>query len=81
MPTKTISIDLDAYERLRKARRTPDESFSRVIKRAHWHEAPRTAAALLEALSHTPAADGQTIQRLDEAQEADVPPEDAWRSR
>lgn len=32
MATKTISIDLEAYERLRRAR-VGDESFSRVIKR------------------------------------------------
>ena len=32
MATKTISIDLEAYERLRGAR-VGDESFSRVIKR------------------------------------------------
>ncbi|OGV73417.1 MAG: hypothetical protein A3K19_10960 [Lentisphaerae bacterium RIFOXYB12_FULL_65_16] len=32
MATKTISIDLEAYERLRRAR-MGDESFSRVIKR------------------------------------------------
>jgi predicted CopG family antitoxin len=36
MPTKTISIDLKAYERLCAARRSPNESFSHVIKRAHW---------------------------------------------
>lgn len=32
MATKTISIDVEAYERLRGAR-VGDESFSRVIKR------------------------------------------------
>lgn len=33
MATKTITIDMEAYRRLVKARREKDESFSRVIKR------------------------------------------------
>lgn len=78
MATKTISIDLDAYERLRAARRSPDESFSRVIKRAHWRDDTRTAAALLDALAETPLVDADALARLDEAQQADTPPEDRW---
>lgn len=33
MPTKTISLELDAYERLKAAKRTPRESFSEVVRR------------------------------------------------
>lgn len=33
MPTKTISLELDAYEKLRKAKRFPRESFSEVVRR------------------------------------------------
>ncbi|BCQ08205.1 hypothetical protein JMUB5695_01630 [Mycobacterium heckeshornense] len=73
MPTKTISIDLEAYERLRAARRSPKESFSRVIKRAHWRNEARTAAALLDALAELPTVGGDVITRLDEAQRADTP--------
>jgi len=78
MPTKTISIDLEAYERLRRARRSPDESFSRVIKRAVWEPTPSTAGRLLEALAGLPPTDEETLARLEAAQAADHPPESAW---
>lgn len=78
MATKTISIDLEAYERLRAARSAPDESFSRVIKRAHWRDEARTAGALLAALAELPAASTDVLDRLDEAQRTDLPPDDPW---
>jgi predicted CopG family antitoxin len=79
MATKTISIDLEPYERLRRARRSPDESFSSVIKRARWPNDLRTAAGLLEALEEALLPDPAAIKRLDEAQRLDIPPEDPWR--
>ncbi|MCB1102272.1 MAG: hypothetical protein KDL10_07910, partial [Kiritimatiellae bacterium] len=33
MPTKTITLELDAYERLKAAKRSPRESFSEVVRR------------------------------------------------
>lgn len=80
MATKTISLDLEAYERLRRARLSPDESFSRVIKRAHWRAEDKTAAGLLAALEEAPLVDETTLDRLEEAQRTDRPPEDPWRS-
>ena len=80
MATKTISIDLEAYERLRRARHAPDESFSRVIKRAQWCAEKRTAAGLLGAFEEAPLPDPEALVRLDEAQRADAPPEDPWHS-
>ena len=80
MATKTISIDLDAYERLRQARVRPDESFSLVIKRARWEKVRSTGSALLKALTHAPKVDPAVLERLEEAQRSDLPPGDAWSS-
>lgn len=79
MATKTISIDLEAYERLRQARRTRSESFSMVIKRAHWPAPPRTAGAFLKALEGAPVLGEEVLDRLDKGQSGDLPPEDPWR--
>jgi predicted CopG family antitoxin len=80
MATKTISIDLEAYERLREARLSPDESFSRVIKRARWQNERKTAAKLLRALQDAPLPDPTMLDRLDEAQRKAAPPGDPWHS-
>lgn len=79
MATKTISIDMEAYERLRRARRHARESFSQVIKRAEWPTPPRTAGAVLKALDTAPLLERDTIEHLDQAQRTDAPPEDEWR--
>ena len=81
MATKTISIDIEAYEKLRRARRTRNESFSMVIKRAVWPTPPHTAAAMLTALHTAPVLDEETLTRLERAQAEDLPPEDPWATR
>jgi predicted CopG family antitoxin len=78
MPTKTISVDLEAYEALRRARRTPKESFSQVIRRARWSDRAKTCDDLLKALPGFPVASDEVVRRLDEAQAADTPPDSPW---
>jgi len=73
MATKTITLELDAYERLRRAKRGPRESFSAVVRRAVWPQEPLTAAALLARLTaQMQTGDGlvpeDVLDRLDAAQ-------------
>lgn len=79
MATKTISVDLEAYERLRMARMHERESFSKVIKRAVWTAEGGTAAALLawrEGQEGVVAE--EVLDGLDAVQEADEPSPDKW---
>lgn len=45
--TRTITLELDAYERLRASKR-PGESFSEVVRRAVFPETPPIGKELLE---------------------------------
>lgn len=79
MPTKTISLKLEAYERLRLARRAPDESFSDVVMRAEWPGIGITARELREVYRAEGATLGaDALARVEEALGADRPPEDKW---
>ena len=51
MATKTITLELDAYEKLRRAKRSERESFSEVVRRARWDEAASTGASILAQLA------------------------------
>jgi hypothetical protein len=54
MATKTISLELDAYERLRRAKRE-GESFSGVVRRAKFGPADARGGSILAALADLPA--------------------------
>ena len=51
MATKTISLELDAYENFKSAKFGEKESFSSVVRRALFGAAPNTGATILEQLS------------------------------
>jgi predicted CopG family antitoxin len=76
MGTKTLSVDEEAYARLVEAKLNVKESFSKVIKRAQWKKGPKRAANFLQRVSGHLGE--EELYPLDQAQEADLPPEDSW---
>jgi len=50
MATKTISLEIDAYEKLRGAKRRERESFSSVVRRARWDDLAPSAGEILAGL-------------------------------
>ncbi len=79
MATKTISLRLDAYERLRRARLHPGESFTEVVLRAQWPDRGLTAGELREAYEREgPLFSEDALGRIEEAMSWDEPPRDKW---
>ena len=80
MATKTISLTLDAYERLRRAKGNLGESFSDVVMRARWDNLPVTAGELLRRVRERgPTYGAEELDYLDEMKASDAPPEDKWK--
>ena len=78
MATKTITLELDAYERLRASKR-PGESFSEVVRRAVFPDAPPTGASL-QAWFRA-GGSGAPLDYLDQVEKADrgdQPPDNPW---
>jgi predicted CopG family antitoxin len=65
MATKTISLELDAYEKLKRAKRSDRESFSSVVRRARFAHETKTAEQVLSALREFAASHPEGL--LDEA--------------
>ena len=80
MATKTISLRLEAYERLRRARRHPGESFSDVVLRAQWaDEAPTAGDYLNRIRERGPLYDAAGLDAIETLDAADAPAEDKWK--
>ncbi len=78
MPTKTITLELDAYEKLRMAKRG-GESFTEVVRRAVIVDAPLTGADLREYIRK--GGSGVSAKYLDSVEKAanrDPVPDDPW---
>jgi len=56
MATKTITLELDAYEKLKAAKRGDRESFSSVVRRASFSAATGTGQAIFSAWEEVPEA-------------------------
>lgn len=78
MVTKTITLELDAHEKLRQAKRG-GESFTEVVRRAIWVDAPATGDTL-RSYYHNDGS-GISDKYLDAVEEAarhDPAPDDPW---
>jgi predicted CopG family antitoxin len=79
MVCKSIDLDVDAYDRLEKAR-LPGESFSSLVRRALSIDPPSTGAELLARLqARGPILSEVELDEIDKAGLADRPPENPWR--
>jgi hypothetical protein len=78
MATKTITLELDAYEKLQAAKKA-GESFTAVVRRTEFSDAPLTGARLL---AHCRAGGSHVSERylrsVEGAAQHDPMPDDPW---
>jgi len=78
MATKTITLEVDAYERLRSAKR-PGESFSGVVRRAVFKESAPSGSDLLTYFREGGSGvSGAYLDAIERAAENDLPPDNPW---
>ena len=82
MSTKTVSLKVEAYDRLRAARRYPGESFSEVVLRAAWPEDTASAGEFLRLLRRgSVGLASEELGRIEAMKRADQPAADKWAAR
>ena len=75
MATKTITLEIDAYERLKRAKRTPRELFSEVVRRLPMPPGAITAGQYLAlARERGSLLTEDDARAIDELNPADRPP-------
>jgi predicted CopG family antitoxin len=70
MATKTITLELDALEKLEAAKWTPEETFSDVVRRAQFPQKPHLARELLEDFRERAGRSPMSKEALDNLEEA-----------
>ena len=65
MATKTIALEADAVEKLETAKWTPEESYSDVVRRAHFPQKPHLTRELLEEFQQRAGRSPLTEEALD----------------
>jgi hypothetical protein len=82
MATKTISLKIEAYERLKAAKSYPNESFSEVVMRATWPEMTVTAIEYVTLCRERGPTFGEAeLEVIDGLKQNDQPPVDKWNER
>jgi len=78
MATKTITLEIDAYEKLRRSKR-PGESFTEVVRRARFEDSPATGESLSQYFrSGGSGVSEQYLDAVEAADNNDRPPDDPW---
>ncbi len=76
--TKTITLEIDAYEKLRLAK-DAGESFSAAVRRVRFGNEPLRGADLLAYLRTGGSGIGEDyLKAVEDAMAKDSPPDDPW---